>query len=65
MSRLEERLDEVLALPGPLVVHCEHGIRSFEASMYLVWQGRRDVFNLTEGLAGWTGPMEFGQPAGG
>jgi rhodanese-related sulfurtransferase len=60
MSRLEERLDEVLALPGPLVVHCEHGMRSFEASMYLVWQGRRDVYNLTEGLAGWQGKMVFG-----
>lgn len=60
MSRLEDRLDEVLALPGPLVVHCEHGMRSFDASMYLIWQGRRDVYNLTEGLAGWKGPMEFG-----
>ena len=52
----------MLALPGPLVVHCEHGMRSFDASLYLIWQGRRDVFNLTEGLAGWTGPMEFGAP---
>jgi rhodanese-related sulfurtransferase len=61
LSRLEERLDEVLALPGPLVVHCEHGMRSFDASMYLIWQGRRDVFNLTEGLAAYRGPVELGR----
>jgi rhodanese-related sulfurtransferase len=62
ISRLEERLDEVLAMPGPLVVHCEHGIRSMDASLYLIWQGRRDVFNLTEGVAAWDGPTEFGRP---
>jgi rhodanese-related sulfurtransferase len=62
LSRLEERLDEVLALPGPLVVHCEHGVRSFDASLYLIWQGRRDVFNLTEGLAGYSGALEMGPP---
>jgi rhodanese-related sulfurtransferase len=62
LSRLEERLDEVLALPGPLVVHCEHGMRSLDASLYLIWQGRRDVHNLTDGLAGFSGPMAFGRP---
>jgi rhodanese-related sulfurtransferase len=62
LSRLEERLDEVLALPGPLVVHCEHGLRSLDASLYLIWQGRRDVFNLTDGLAAFKGPMAFGRP---
>ena len=40
LHELAERIDEVLALPGPLVVHCEHGIRSLDASAYLVWQGR-------------------------
>jgi rhodanese-related sulfurtransferase len=64
LSRLEERLDEVLALPGPLVVHCEHGMRSLDASLYLIWQGRRDVFNLTEGLAAYRGAMDFGRPDG-
>jgi rhodanese-related sulfurtransferase len=62
LSRLEERLDEVLALPGPLVVHCEHGMRSLDASLYLIWQGRRDVYNLTDGLASYKGPMAFGKP---
>ena len=62
LSRLEERLEEVMALPGPLVVHCEHGMRSLDASLYLIWQGRRDVYNLTDGLAAYKGPMAFGRP---
>jgi rhodanese-related sulfurtransferase len=62
LSRLEERLDEVLALPGPLVVHCEHGMRSLDASLYLIWQGRRDVYNLTDGLAAYGGELAMGRP---
>lgn len=61
LHELVERLDEVLALPGPLVVHCEHGIRSLDASVYLVWQGRGDVFNVVEGIAAWQGPLEHGR----
>lgn len=60
LHELVERIDEVLALPGPLVVHCEHGIRSLDASVYLVWQGRTDVFNVVEGIAAWRGPVEHG-----
>jgi rhodanese-related sulfurtransferase len=58
LHELEARVDEALALPGPLVVHCEHGIRSLDASVYLVWQGRRDVYNVVEGIAAWRGPIE-------
>jgi rhodanese-related sulfurtransferase len=61
LHELAERVEEVLALPGPLVVHCEHGIRSLDASVYLVWQGRRDVFNVVEGIAAWPGPVEHGR----
>ncbi len=57
---LDERLEDVLAIPGPLVVHCEHGVRSMDASLYLLWQGRRDVVNVIEGLCAWTGPSEHG-----
>jgi len=61
LHELAERIDEVLALPGPLVVHCEHGIRSLDASVYLVWQGRDDVFNVVEGLSAWRGPLARGR----
>ena len=60
LHELVERVDEVLALPGPLVVHCEHGIRSLDATAYLVWQGRSDVYNVVEGIAAWPGPLERG-----
>ena len=60
LHELAERVDEVLALPGPLVVHCEHGIRSLDASAYLVWQGRRDVYNVVEGIAAWPGALDHG-----
>jgi rhodanese-related sulfurtransferase len=62
LHELAARVDDVLALPGPLVVHCEHGIRSVEASAYLVWQGRTDVHNVVEGIAAWSGPLEYGPP---
>ena len=60
LHEFAERVDEVLALPGPLVVHCEHGIRSLDATAYLVWQGREDVYNVVEGIAAWPGPLERG-----
>lgn len=60
LHQLAERIDEVLALPGPLVVHCEHGIRSLDASVYLVWQGRQDVYNVVEGIVAWPGPLASG-----
>jgi rhodanese-related sulfurtransferase len=60
LHELVERVEEVLALPGPLVVHCEHGIRSLDASVYLVWQGRTDVYNVVEGIAAWPGRVERG-----
>lgn len=60
LHELADRIDEVLALPGPLVVHCEHGIRSLDASVYLVWQGRADVYNVVEGISAWSGPLARG-----
>jgi rhodanese-related sulfurtransferase len=60
LHELPARVDEALGLPGPLVVHCEHGIRSVDASLYLRWQGRQDVYNVREGLAAWEGPAEHG-----
>jgi len=62
LHELEARLDEVLALPGPLVVHCAHGIRSLDAALYLAAKGRPDVLNVVEGLSAWRGPRESGLP---
>lgn len=60
LQQLDDRIDEVLALPGPIFVHCEHGVRSMDATLYLMWQGRRDVVNVKEGLCAWRGPIETG-----
>ena len=56
LHELEARVDEVLALPGPLVVHCEHGVRSLNAAYFLASRGRDDVYNVVEGLCAWRGP---------
>ena len=50
-------------LPGdgkPVLVYCEHGVRSVAASQLLVAAGIPEVLNLAGGLAGWSGPREFG-----
>ena len=44
----------------PVLVYCEHGVRSAAASQLLAAAGIDRVLNLAGGLAGWTGPREFG-----
>ena len=44
----------------PILVYCEHGVRSVAASRLLVEAGIQNVLNLAGGLAPWTGPREFG-----
>jgi SAM-dependent methyltransferase len=44
----------------PVLVYCEHGVRSVAASQLLAAAGIADVLNLAGGLAVWTGPREFG-----
>jgi rhodanese-related sulfurtransferase len=44
----------------PLLVHCEHGIRSVHACDVLAHAGFEGLLNLRGGLSVWTGPREFG-----
>lgn len=44
----------------PVLVYCEHGVRSVAASQLLSAAGIETVLNLSGGLAHWTGPREFG-----
>ncbi|MEW6322596.1 MAG: rhodanese-like domain-containing protein [Acidobacteriota bacterium] len=44
----------------PVLVYCEHGVRSVAAARVLVQAGVGSVFNLGGGLAAWSGPREFG-----
>jgi tellurite methyltransferase len=53
-------------LPGdgrPIVVCCEHGIRSRGAAAFLVRAGVTDVVNMAGGMSCWTGPREYGEAA--
>lgn len=44
----------------PVLVYCEHGVRSVAASRLLTEAGVTHVLNLAGGMAAWTGPREFG-----
>jgi tellurite methyltransferase len=44
----------------PVLVYCEHGVRSVAASRLLAEAGIPDVLNLAGGMATWSGPREFG-----
>jgi rhodanese-related sulfurtransferase len=48
---------------GPVLVYCEHGVRSRAASELLSEAGIDEVLNLAGGFAGWRGPREFGPGA--
>jgi rhodanese-related sulfurtransferase len=41
------------------VVVCEHGIRSADASHWLMHNGFEKVYNLSAGMAEWNGPREY------
>lgn len=60
-------LDLVVSAPAvlprdgrPVLVYCEHGVRSVAASRLLAEAGAGDILNLAGGMAAWTGPREFG-----
>lgn len=60
-------IDRIASAPGvlpragpPLLVYCEHGLRSQVAADLLARAGYRGVLNLRSGFAAWTGPREFG-----
>lgn len=44
----------------PVLVYCEHGVRSVAASRLLSEAGIEKVLNLAGGLAVWSGPRQFG-----
>jgi rhodanese-related sulfurtransferase len=46
----------------PVIVYCATGARSAEAAAYLAGQGFKKVYDLSNGIVAWTGPIEGGQP---
>ncbi len=47
----------------PIVVCCEHGVRSRQAAAFLVRAGVPGVVNMAGGMSRWTGPRERGPGA--
>ncbi|HKY30954.1 MAG TPA: rhodanese-like domain-containing protein [Candidatus Polarisedimenticolia bacterium] len=50
----------------PLLVYCEHGVRSAAAARFLARAGFPQVLNMTGGMSCWTGPRDHapGDPFG-
>lgn len=44
----------------PYLVYCRSGNRSYHAMMYMEQLGFRRVYNLEDGIIGWTGPIVEG-----
>ena len=60
-------VDLVLSAPAvlpddgrPLLVYCEHGVRSAHAAQVLAAAGFGPVYDLAGGMAEWRGPRQFG-----
>lgn len=60
-------VDLVLAAPAvlpddgrPVLVYCEHGVRSAHAAAVLVGAGLGPIYDLAGGMAEWRGAREFG-----
>jgi rhodanese-related sulfurtransferase len=60
-------VDLILSAPAvlpddgrPLLVYCEHGVRSAHAAGLLAAAGLGPIYDLAGGMAAWHGPREFG-----
>jgi 2-polyprenyl-3-methyl-5-hydroxy-6-metoxy-1,4-benzoquinol methylase len=51
----------VLPEHGPVLVCCEHGVRSAHAAALLERAGVGPVYDLADGMAAWPGPRAFGE----
>jgi monothiol glutaredoxin len=56
--------ERVAGLPKDtkLVLHCHHGMRSFQAAEHFVRQGFRNVFNVQGGIAAWSRDVDPSVP---
>jgi rhodanese-related sulfurtransferase len=59
LQTLAERVGELEPLKEqPVLVYCQHGVRSMHACGYLEQMGFTQLYNLAEGFVGWDGPIE-------
>jgi rhodanese-related sulfurtransferase len=65
LQELEERVREVPNSGMPIAVVAEHGLRSASACKFLAEHGMGPLFNLSDGLGGWPGPVTSGKATNG
>lgn len=65
LQELEERVQEVPNSGMPIAVVCEHGLRSASACKFLAEHGMGPLFNLSNGLRAWPGPVTSGKATNG
>ena len=57
MSTFEGRESEIDP-SRPVILHCAHGMRSWDVGCHLLQRGFADVSSMTGGIAAWNGPRE-------
>lgn len=63
LRELPQRLAEIEAYRNrPIVVHCHHGGRSMQATMFLRNQGFTDVKNMAGGIDDWSLRIDATKP---
>lgn len=62
-TEIPQRYEELPPRDTPLIVSCQQGVRSRIACNMLAHLGYTRLFNVVEGMNGWTGPVETGSPA--
>jgi rhodanese-related sulfurtransferase len=55
LSEWPKRAIEQISKDKPVVIYCAHGVRSMQATMYLMAQGYENVRSLTGGIAHYLG----------
>lgn len=61
-TEIPARYEELPPKGTPLLVSCQQGVRSRIACNMLAHLGYTKLYNVVEGMNGWTGPVETGAP---
>ena len=52
LHMLPARMEEI-GQGRPVVIYCQSGVRSVQASLFLAQNGREQIYNLTGGFSAW------------
>lgn len=61
-TEIPARYEELPPQGTPLIVSCQQGVRSRIACNMLAHLGYAKLYNVADGMNGWTGPVETGGP---